>query len=132
MWSKVVESGRTSRIDGQSGREWQRMRMRFINPANHRKITSKTRFFAASASFALLAIASQGQTVNQCFVAITQPAWTKRDGSRCLPSSSALSTRAMVAGNFISPVRSEEHTSELQSRFDLVCRLLLEKKKKKI
>src|SRR6266513_5858134 len=28
-----------------------------------------------------------------------------------------------------SRVRSEEHTSELQSRFDLVCRLLLEKKK---
>src|SRR5699024_12683728 len=28
------------------------------------------------------------------------------------------------------PLRSEEHTSELQSRFDLVCRLLLEKKKK--
>src|SRR5699024_11927064 len=28
--------------------------------------------------------------------------------------------------------RSEEHTSELQSRFDLVCRLLLEKKKKKL
>src|SRR5207249_6599918 len=27
--------------------------------------------------------------------------------------------------------RSEEHTSELPSRFDLVCRLLLEKKKKK-
>src|SRR5438105_10776149 len=28
------------------------------------------------------------------------------------------------------PARSEEHTSELQSRVDLVCRLLLEKKKK--
>src|SRR5438874_7266315 len=28
------------------------------------------------------------------------------------------------------PARSEEHTSELQSRRDLVCRLLLEKKKK--
>src|SRR2546428_6204373 len=28
--------------------------------------------------------------------------------------------------------RSEEHTSELQSRSDLVCRLLLEKKKKRI
>src|SRR5699024_11387049 len=27
--------------------------------------------------------------------------------------------------------RSEEHTSELQSRFDLVCRLLLEKKNKR-
>src|SRR6266704_4871898 len=29
------------------------------------------------------------------------------------------------------PRRSEEHTSELQSRFDLVCRLLLEKKNNK-
>src|SRR5699024_12399778 len=29
-------------------------------------------------------------------------------------------------------LRSEEHTSELQSRFDLVCRLLLEKKKYEI
>src|SRR5690349_23712601 len=29
------------------------------------------------------------------------------------------------------PVRSEEHTSELQSRRDIVCRLLLEKKNKK-
>src|SRR5699024_12722649 len=28
--------------------------------------------------------------------------------------------------------RSEEHTSELQSRFDLVCRLLLEKKKTEV
>src|SRR5699024_7252520 len=33
--------------------------------------------------------------------------------------------------NLIHENRSEEHTSELQSRFDLVCRLLLEKKKKK-
>src|SRR5437867_9637448 len=30
------------------------------------------------------------------------------------------------------PIRSEEHTSELQSPYDLVCRLLLEKKKKNI
>src|SRR5260370_20026011 len=29
------------------------------------------------------------------------------------------------------PARSEEHTSELQSHLNLVCRLLLEKKKKK-
>src|SRR2546421_1909700 len=33
--------------------------------------------------------------------------------------------------NGSSKARSEEHTSELQSRSDLVCRLLLEKKKKK-
>src|SRR5207249_4230131 len=30
---------------------------------------------------------------------------------------------------FVEAIRSEEHTSELQSRFDFVCRLLLEKKK---
>src|SRR5437667_6678308 len=32
---------------------------------------------------------------------------------------------------FSRAIRSEEHTSELQSHHDLVCRLLLEKKKKK-
>src|SRR5260370_14912087 len=33
------------------------------------------------------------------------------------------------AGAKVSPMRSEEHTSELQSHLNLVCRLLLEKKK---
>src|SRR5438874_9579537 len=40
---------------------------------------------------------------------------------------------ATVAVGLLAPLqlrRSEEHTSELQSRRDLVCRLLLEKKKK--
>src|SRR5438067_9146115 len=37
-----------------------------------------------------------------------------------------------AAGYRVLGFRSEEHTSELQSRFDLVCRLLLEKKKKHI
>src|SRR5207249_11344958 len=36
---------------------------------------------------------------------------------------------AVRAGANRTAERSEEHTSELQSRFDLVCRLLLEKKK---
>src|SRR2546422_7654503 len=36
--------------------------------------------------------------------------------------------KAVVDGDFA--MRSEEHTSELQSRLHLVCRLLLEKKKK--
>src|SRR5438067_8361551 len=35
--------------------------------------------------------------------------------------------QGILQNSFIA--RSEEHTSELQSRFDLVCRLLLEKKK---
>src|SRR5207249_6833071 len=38
--------------------------------------------------------------------------------------------RQIVHDPAIEVKRSEEHTSELQSRFDLVCRLLLEKKKK--
>src|SRR2546430_4997135 len=39
------------------------------------------------------------------------------------------SLRVVMAG--APPSRSEEHTSELQSQSNLVCRLLLEKKKKK-
>src|SRR2546429_6902637 len=38
---------------------------------------------------------------------------------------------AFAHGNHRRPVRSEEHTSELQSRLHIVCRLLLEKKKKR-
>src|SRR5437867_7108099 len=48
----------------------------------------------------------------------------------CIPAptrGSAGSTRLALAGRR----RSEEHTSELQSPYDLVCRLLLEKKKTK-
>src|SRR5688572_31749847 len=37
----------------------------------------------------------------------------------------------IVVGVSASGMRSEEHTSELQSQSNLVCRLLLEKKKKK-
>src|SRR5699024_12539202 len=44
--------------------------------------------------------------------------------SGCLTASSRVSRRRTLTFR-----RSEEHTSELQSRFDLVCRLLLEKKK---
>src|SRR3989440_1840065 len=39
--------------------------------------------------------------------------------------------KATISRTPHSRTRSEEHTSELQSRSDLVCRLLLEKKKKK-
>src|SRR5689334_24095212 len=43
------------------------------------------------------------------------------------PERAGSRTRAASWG----PARSEEHTSEFQSQFHLVCRLLLEKKKKK-
>src|SRR5690606_42118566 len=45
----------------------------------------------------------------------------------------AFPTVQVAGGGDTAPaVRSEEHTSELQSRENLVCRLLLEKKKKKM
>src|SRR5437870_6710752 len=46
------------------------------------------------------------------------------------PSESVPPLEAGSSASPIVPVRSEEHTSELQSRGHLVCRLLLEKKKK--
>src|SRR5438067_1267560 len=49
------------------------------------------------------------------------------DARNCRGLRSVGPARAGASGS----ERSEEHTSELQSRFDLVCRLLLEKKKKK-
>src|SRR5207248_11249442 len=45
-----------------------------------------------------------------------------------IPRARATGARRRAA---VPPSRSEEHTSELQSPYDLVCRLLLEKKKKK-
>src|SRR5699024_12414775 len=46
---------------------------------------------------------------------------------RALEAQPAQRAEEALAGG-VAALRSEEHTSELQSRFDLVCRLLLEKK----
>src|SRR5689334_23598241 len=54
----------------------------------------------------------------------TARCWQTCAAARTLDRSSSTSARG--------PARSEEHTSELQSQFHLVCRLLLEKKKKEI
>src|SRR5690606_41586418 len=48
---------------------------------------------------------------------------------RRLPGAARQNTLATPEGNHVMKTRSEEHTSELQSRENLVCRLLLEKKK---
>src|SRR5690606_40043055 len=47
----------------------------------------------------------------------------------CRPRRMAAGARPRVPQVAPTPLRSEEHTSELQSRENLVCRLLLEKKK---
>src|SRR5438034_7344304 len=49
------------------------------------------------------------------------------DRARAIATSAA--TKAAITAGSLA-LRSEEHTSELQSHSDLVCRLLLEKKKK--
>src|SRR2546429_4854863 len=46
------------------------------------------------------------------------------------PAFQPLAFVRVAANNLVTIMRSEEHTSELQSRLHLVCRLLLEKKKK--
>src|SRR2546422_4600772 len=56
-----------------------------------------------------------------------------RHFSRCSGvRTAAAARRAFTPSRRMAVWRSEEHTSELQSRLHLVCRLLLEKKKKKI
>src|SRR3989449_4759885 len=47
-----------------------------------------------------------------------------------LPTAADRPRHEQGCGQCAGPPRSEEHTSELQSRLHLVCRLLLEKKKK--
>src|SRR5207249_9896815 len=54
----------------------------------------------------------------------TRPCSSSRYADGVPHCSNSPSARTFCDG----PSRSEEHTSELQSRFDLVCRLLLEKK----
>src|SRR2546422_3910306 len=53
-----------------------------------------------------------------------------RPGRRRAGTAAGTSSRVPAPGRTASGGRSEEHTSELQSRLHLVCRLLLEKKKK--
>src|SRR5699024_11715526 len=51
-----------------------------------------------------------------------------KEGSKMEVRNTFADVGATISENFNVTSRSEEHTSELQSRFDLVCRLLLEKK----
>src|SRR2546428_1965289 len=57
--------------------------------------------------------------------------WTVGDGRAALGTTRGVLAKPAVDQQH-SATRSEEHTSELQSRSDIVCRLLLEKKKKTI
>src|SRR2546425_7674155 len=69
----------------------------------------------------------QTSSVKSCLSPIT-PSRPKRRNKK----TSLLKESRSFGGMFSAGYRSEEHTSELQSLAYLVCRLLLEKKKKKI
>src|SRR2546422_2131999 len=83
-----------------------------------------------------------------CFARSSRPSWTASTARRSQSSALFFSVSTCAERRFssamaaatccfafaswlrMSTIRSEEHTSELQSRLHLVCRLLLEKKKK--
>src|SRR5699024_12207885 len=60
---------------------------------------------------------------------IYSPKWRKMQKASLSSTATIRMRRRMEMNGCPVTTRSEEHTSELQSRFDLVCRLLLEKKK---
>src|SRR5438105_11305651 len=88
-------------------------------------------FYASSAGQSTRIVRAARSTLHRCFGAA---------GTQCSPPPGACVTITAPLGvstkwltlpsSAPSRLRSEEHTSELQSRVDLVCRLLLEKKKK--
>src|SRR2546429_5755648 len=59
------------------------------------------------------------------------PGWPKFRKQRPEPEAQKPVSQTPVVGTSSVQTRSEEHTSELQSRLHLVCRLLLEKKKER-
>src|SRR5690349_22987964 len=65
-------------------------------------------------------VGHHGPAAHAALAHARRPGWRQRRGPHDAQASLHLDERAD---------RSEEHTSELQSRRDLVCRLLLEKKK---
>src|SRR5437868_11252727 len=90
-----------------------------VGTMNGNSSTARTRFFMRKFWFIATARASPPTIFNS----VATPVYTKV----------LIATRQKIGSlksltKFLSPTRSEEHTSELQSRFDLVCRLLLEKK----
>src|SRR2546430_12887304 len=63
------------------------------------------------------------------YAASRRPRLTRRQFWGTVVRTVGYTVAALICSAFIHHVRSEEHTSELQSQSNLVCRLLLEKKK---
>src|SRR5690554_7044435 len=105
----------------------------------HRKLRTTSRFLAVVPSEAFFILRRPPQGLLLQTPSLREPRLLRRV-SRCslfqtCGKSGSWSISTPLTYNILMPVwrskRSEEHTSELQSRPHLVCRLLLEKKKKK-
>src|SRR5690242_21632597 len=77
-------------------------------------------------SLALLGVAITGGMFVVPLYAFLTTTVPKTQTARTVAANNIVNSCAMVVGSLM---RSEEHTSELQSHVNLVCRLLLEKKK---
>src|SRR5207249_11263948 len=89
----------------------------FPYPTLFRSANGLTGQFGATTTLAQLLGAPGSNAAESSLIPAASPPVTFRTG-----------TAAGGVANSTATFRSEEHTSELQSRFDLVCRLLLEKK----
>src|SRR3989449_4840041 len=90
--------------------------------------TATTEIYTLSLHDALPISCPSSRCASSSCPASRSDGWSSPTTSRRSPSSCRATGPGTSRG---SASRSEEHTSELQSRLHLVCRLLLEKKKKK-
>src|SRR5690606_39305364 len=111
------------RLTGASGSPWVATTLLFCTPTSTEQPVPQKRHGALSQRMTLLALACSADST---VVGTAMPA----------VAAAAATALALMKSRLFSdmvelplPVRSEEHTSELQSRENLVCRLLLEKKK---
>src|SRR6266516_6521191 len=111
----------------------------FLNPAssNQRLISLKLKVspFSVLTSICTANMSAGSGSVRRSFTSHSAIAMTPPDFSARKVFLSNLRLRSSPSLCKMWPrvaMRSEEHTSELQSPYDLVCRLLLEKKKKQI
>src|SRR5438067_4324616 len=98
-----------------------------VVPLGHRGIPGMT---LLSLSVTVAGVAKAGADIIKAGVDIKRAANTEATAAANTRFKNITWASRKIAGTASLVPRSEEHTSELQSRFDLVCRLLLEKKKK--
>src|SRR5690625_5475352 len=87
------------------------------------------RYSPESEEYARRVDSSEGVYVVPAFVGLGAPYWDSEVRGSIFGLTRGTTKEHLIRATLES--RSEEHTSELQSRGHLVCRLLLEKKKKK-